>query len=128
MNRKLVIGVMGPGESATENDKYLAEEIGKYIVRNGWHLLSGGRKSGVMGDLSSAGTLSEVSFALIGEKPFDNELVTDKPVYLFGESAIIDALSTAYKNAHKATNFAVLMNEIQAFEFARKQEKGEIKK
>lgn len=47
MSRK-IIGVMGPGESATKLDISIAYEIGKSIGANGWVLLTGGRNAGVM--------------------------------------------------------------------------------
>lgn len=48
MSAKAIIGVMGPGESATPDDNELAFELGKSIAKNGWVLLSGGRNFGVM--------------------------------------------------------------------------------
>ena len=48
MSVKALIGVMGPGESATPEDNELAFELGKGIAKNGWVLLSGGRSFGVM--------------------------------------------------------------------------------
>jgi len=47
MNKKIV-GVMGPGSGASENDIELAKEVGKLIAKNDWILLSGGMKKGVM--------------------------------------------------------------------------------
>ena len=46
--RKPVIGVMGAGEAATEDDVRLAEDLGEKIAAEGWVLLTGGRDSGVM--------------------------------------------------------------------------------
>ena len=46
--KKTIIGVMGPGAGATENDKKNAYELGKKIAENGWILLSGGRNIGTM--------------------------------------------------------------------------------
>lgn len=43
-----VIGLMGPGESASNYDKEVAYEAGKLISRLGYALLTGGRNSGVM--------------------------------------------------------------------------------
>jgi uncharacterized protein (TIGR00725 family) len=45
---KVLIGVMGPGESATPENNELAFELGRGIAKNGWVLLSGGRSFGVM--------------------------------------------------------------------------------
>jgi uncharacterized protein (TIGR00725 family) len=48
MSVKTIIGVMGPGESATPEDNELAFELGRGIAKNGWVLLTGGRNFGVM--------------------------------------------------------------------------------
>jgi uncharacterized protein (TIGR00725 family) len=46
--KKTVIGVMGPGASATDQDLKYAFELGRLIAGEGWVLLSGGRDEGVM--------------------------------------------------------------------------------
>ena len=46
--RKVIIGVMGPGEGAADLDIKNAYELGSLIAQNDWVTLSGGRKSGVM--------------------------------------------------------------------------------
>lgn len=46
--RKPIVGVMGPGESATLTDIEVAHELGKQIATQGWVLLTGGRSEGVM--------------------------------------------------------------------------------
>lgn len=48
MGVKTIIGVMGPGESATPEDNEIAFELGRSIAKNGWLLLTGGRSFGVM--------------------------------------------------------------------------------
>ncbi|ACB54104.1 CHP725-containing protein [Crocosphaera subtropica ATCC 51142] len=48
MTRKIIIGVMGPGDSATEIDIKNAYELGKLIAQQDWILLTGGRNVGVM--------------------------------------------------------------------------------
>lgn len=45
---KTVVGVMGPGEGATEEETRAARELGALVAREGWVLLTGGRASGVM--------------------------------------------------------------------------------
>ena len=47
MNR-FIVGVMGPGNDATEENIKDAKELGWLIAEQGWVLLSGGRDSGVM--------------------------------------------------------------------------------
>lgn len=39
---------MGPGKTATDEEMHLAHEIGKLIAQQGWVLLTGGIKYGVM--------------------------------------------------------------------------------
>lgn len=46
--RRIVIGVMGPGNEATASDKHCAYELGSAIAQQGWVLLTGGRQEGVM--------------------------------------------------------------------------------
>ncbi len=46
--RKIIIGVMGVGENARAIDLQNAYQLGKLIAENGWVLLTGGRKAGVM--------------------------------------------------------------------------------
>jgi uncharacterized protein (TIGR00725 family) len=52
--RKIVIGVMGPGEQATNEEKDNARKLGQLIALQGWVLLTGGRNVGVM-DAASKG-------------------------------------------------------------------------
>ena len=49
-----VVGVMGPGEDAANEDVRLAYELGGLIAQQGWILLTGGRGVGVM-DAASQG-------------------------------------------------------------------------
>ena len=46
--RKTVIGVMGPASHATLSDLDNAYQLGQLIATQGWILLTGGRKAGVM--------------------------------------------------------------------------------
>lgn len=46
--KKLIVGVMGPGASASEENKRLALELGERIAKEGWVLLTGGGIEGVM--------------------------------------------------------------------------------
>jgi uncharacterized protein (TIGR00725 family) len=45
---KVIAGVMGPGKTATDEETHLAQELGKLIAQQGWVVLTGGRKYGVM--------------------------------------------------------------------------------
>ncbi len=55
--KKIIIGVMGPGEQATATDLQNAYELGKLIAQQGWVLLTGGRNVGVM-DAANQGAKS----------------------------------------------------------------------
>ena len=54
MSRKIIIGVMGAGETATQADLDHAYQLGQLIAQQGWILLTGGRNAGVM-DAASRG-------------------------------------------------------------------------
>lgn len=45
---RTIIGVMGPGEQASQTDRQAAYQLGQAIALAGWVLLTGGRNSGVM--------------------------------------------------------------------------------
>jgi|SRR5579884_1064007 len=49
---KKIIGVMGPGDRAREEQVRNAYELGQLIAKEGWVVLSGGRNSGVMDAVS----------------------------------------------------------------------------
>lgn len=68
--RKIIIGVMGPGEKATANELQNAYALGKLIAQQGWILLTGGRNVGVM-DAASNGAKSSNGLT-IGILPSDN--------------------------------------------------------
>jgi uncharacterized protein (TIGR00725 family) len=44
----IIVGVMGPGEGATNEETRLAHDLGGLIAKQGWVLLTGGREVGVM--------------------------------------------------------------------------------
>lgn len=46
--RRPTIGIMGPGELATERDQQLAYQLGQQIAQQQWIVLTGGRAVGVM--------------------------------------------------------------------------------
>lgn len=71
MTRKVVIGVMGPGDTATQEDCQTAFELGRQIALQGWVLLTGGRNAGVM-DAASRGAAQEHGLT-IGILPTDTE-------------------------------------------------------
>ncbi len=46
--KKILIGVMGPGDNASEKAIQMGFELGQLIATQGWVVLSGGRDAGVM--------------------------------------------------------------------------------
>ncbi|MFQ5779500.1 MAG: cytochrome [Nitrospiria bacterium] len=50
--RKIIIGVMGPGDQAKERETENAFQLGRLIASEGWTLLSGGCNTGVMDAVS----------------------------------------------------------------------------
>ncbi len=48
MASQIIIGVLGPGETATPDQNDLAYELGKAAAQQGWTVLTGGRAFGVM--------------------------------------------------------------------------------
>ncbi len=71
MARKIIVGVMGPGESATPEDNEMAFELGRAIAKEGWVVLTGGRSFGVM-DAAMKGA-RDVNGLTIGILPDGNE-------------------------------------------------------
>jgi uncharacterized protein (TIGR00725 family) len=45
---KIIVGVMGPGATASREQVEAARELGRLIAGEGWVLLTGGRAAGVM--------------------------------------------------------------------------------
>ncbi len=71
MARKIIVGVMGPGENATPEDNEIAFELGRAIAKEGWVVLTGGRSFGVM-DAAMKGA-RDANGLTIGMLPDSNE-------------------------------------------------------
>jgi len=69
MKRHLIVGVMGGGQ-ASARDTDAAYRLGKLIAAQGWVLLNGGRRAGIM-DASARGAWEEGGLT-IGILPDDN--------------------------------------------------------
>ncbi len=68
---KPIVGVMGPGEGASDQETRLAAEIGKLIASENWILLTGGRNVGVM-EAASKGA-QQAGGLVVGILPADNK-------------------------------------------------------
>lgn len=84
-----IVGIMGPGEDATDKDREVARRIGALIARQGWVLLTGGRKAGVM-DAASEGARAAGGLVL-GILPGNDK--TDASIHL--DLAILTNLGEA---------------------------------
>ncbi len=92
VKRKKIIGVMGPGDLATETDIKNAYELGKLIAQEDWILLTGGRNVGVM-DAANKGA-KEVGGLTIGILPSNHTKNVSNSV----DIAIITDLGNARNN------------------------------
>ncbi len=61
--KNIIVGVMGPGESATPVDRENAYQLGKLIAQEHWILLTGGRPLGVM-EAANQGAKSQQGLTL----------------------------------------------------------------
>jgi hypothetical protein len=68
---KVVVGVMGPGSSASPDAVSFAFELGRLIALEGWVLLTGGRNEGVM-DAACKGA-KKAGGLTVGVLPTTNE-------------------------------------------------------
>lgn len=69
--KKPIIGVMGPGDGATQKEIKHAYKLGQLIAEQNWILLTGGRNVGVMG-AASKGAKSSGGLT-IGILPSENK-------------------------------------------------------
>ena len=100
--RKIIIGVMGPGEKATAIDLENAYELGKLIATEGWVLLTGGRNVGVM-DAASRGAKS-VNGLTIGILPCDHSQGISEAV----DIAIFTDMGNARNNINVLSSHVVI--------------------
>jgi len=100
--KKTIIGVMGPGLEPTTKDLENAYDLGKRIAQEGWVLLSGGVKLGVM-DVVSKGA-KEANGLTIGIIPTDDTAMASEYVDL----AIITDMGSARNNINALTSDVVI--------------------
>jgi uncharacterized protein (TIGR00725 family) len=100
--RKFIVGVMGAGESAAQNDLQNALRLGELIARQGWVLLSGGRDAGVMREANRGAKLVEGSLT-IGILPNASARVSE-----FVDVAIITDMGQARNNINVLSSDVVV--------------------
>lgn len=100
--RKPIVGVMGPGDLATQTDIKNAYELGKLIAQEGWILLTGGRNVGVM-DAASKGA-KEAGGLTVGILPSNNTRNASDAV----DIAILTDLGNARNNINVLSSDVVV--------------------
>lgn len=100
--KKIIIGIMGPGEGATPIDCQNAYEIGRLIAQAGWVLLTGGRNTGVM-DAASKGAKSANGLT-IGILPG----MDDKNISAAVDIAIVTDMGNARNNINVLSSYVVV--------------------
>ncbi len=100
--RKTIIGVIGPGAGATEQDKQNAFDLGSLIAAHGWVLLSGGRDEGVM-DAANKGAKSAGGLT-VGIIPTADNDQTSEAV----DIAIVTSMGSARNNINVLTSAIVI--------------------
>ncbi|MCT7987314.1 TIGR00725 family protein [Laspinema olomoucense] len=100
--RKFIIGVMGPGSNATKSDLNHAYKLGKLIAEQGWILLTGGRKAGVM-DAASQGAKSANGLTL-GILPGEEKTGISDAI----DIAILTGIGSARNNINVLTSDVVI--------------------
>ncbi len=100
--RKSVIGVMGPGTSASETDLENAFELGKLIAAENWILLSGGRTEGVMDSVNKGA--KSVGGLTVGIIPSSDNSDTSDEV----DIAIITDMGSARNNINVLSSDVVI--------------------
>jgi len=98
----LIIGVMGPGEAATQHDITTATELGRLIAREGCTLLTGGRDTGVM-DAALRGAKEEGGLT-IGILPSEDDTGCSKYV----DIPIKTGMGSARNNINVLTSDVVI--------------------
>lgn len=100
--KKLIVGLMGPGDKATAADLQNAYQLGELIAQQGWVLLTGGRNVGVM-DAASQGAKAANGLT-IGILPTDNSSAISKAV----DIAIITDMGNARNNINVLSSDVVI--------------------
>lgn len=100
--KKIVIGVMGPGDLTSQTELRLAYEIGQLIAQNDWILLTGGRNIGVM-DAASKGAKAANGLT-VGVLPNDRPIGISEAV----DIAILTDMGNARNNINVLSSNVVI--------------------
>ena len=100
--KRIVIGVMGPGPSATDVDLKNALQLGRLIAGKGWVLLTGGMNLGVM-DSASRGAREEGGL-VVGVLPSADDGGASDAV----DIAIVTGMGSARNNINVLSSHVVI--------------------
>jgi uncharacterized protein (TIGR00725 family) len=100
--KKTIIGVMGPGSGATEEERQHAFRLGRLIAERGWVLLSGGRNEGVM-DAVNKGAKSSGGLTIGILPSADDEAASE-----FVDVSIITGMGSARNNINILSSSVVI--------------------
>ena len=101
--RKIIIGVMGPGNGASQKECAEAYELGRLIAQEGWTVLSGGLAVGIM-DAVSRGA-SEAGGLTIGILPMDRRDGMSRAV----DIPIVTGMGSARNNINVLSSDVVII-------------------
>lgn len=100
-----MIGVMGPGETASDHTIQQAYQLGRLIAQQGWVLLSGGRNTGVMEAVSQGAKAADG--LVVGILPHSDRSQTSAAV----DIAIVTDLGNARNNINVLSSDVVIAFE-----------------
>ncbi|HVF55144.1 MAG TPA: TIGR00725 family protein [Pyrinomonadaceae bacterium] len=99
---RTIVGVMGPGGDASEEDLRAAFELGQLVAREGWVLLTGGRAAGVM-DAASRGA-REAGGLTVGILPTEDDAGASEAV----DIRVVTGMGQARNNINVLTSHLVV--------------------
>lgn len=103
MRAKIIVGLMGPGETATPEQNEDAFELGAAIAKQGWTLLTGGRAFGVM-EASMRGASVNQGLT-IGILPGENTQAASP----YAQIKIVTGLGSARNNINVLTSHVIVV-------------------
>lgn len=103
MGAKIIVGVMGPGETATPEQNERAFELGAAIAKQSWVLLTGGRPFGVME--SSMRGASAHNGLTIGILPGDTAQASSP----YAQIRIVTGMGSARNNINVLTSHVIVV-------------------
>jgi uncharacterized protein (TIGR00725 family) len=103
MGAKIIVGVMGPGETATPEQNEDAFALGSAIAKQGWVLLTGGRAFGVME--SSMRGAAQYQGLTIGILPGENAQASSP----YAQIRIVTGMGSARNNINVLTSHVIVV-------------------